>query len=173
MECEYFVVECGSWYRRAFGILMLSQDAIRELFEYRDGALYNRFTRGPRAVKGKVAGSINPSTGYWRISLNKKNYQLSRIIWTYHNGDIPQGMVIDHINRNPQDNRIENLRLSTYTQNEWNKQRRGCSFEKGKWRARIKDHGKNIHLGLFDTKTEAVAAYKEYAALLHGEYQCA
>jgi hypothetical protein len=152
---------------------MLTQDAIREFFEYRDGMLYNRFTRGPKAVKGSDAGSLDRGTGYWRVNINKKGYQLSRLIWIYFSGDIPKGMVIDHINRDTQDNRITNLRLSTYTQNEWNKPRSGCSFEKGKWRARIKDHGKNVHLGLFDTEAEAIAAYQEYAASLHGEYQCA
>ena len=152
---------------------MLTQDIVKELFEYRDGVLYNRLTRGPRAVKGSAAGSVNPSTGYWRVSINKKNYQLSRLVWVYHNGEIPENTVIDHINRNKDDNRIENLRPSSYTQNEWNKPRKGCSFEKGKWRARIKNNGKTIHLGLFDTETEAIAAYRKKAATLHGEYRCA
>src|SRR6056297_540747 len=135
--------------------MSIAQDTLREMFEYRDGKLYNRYTRGPRAVEGRVAGSLNKSIGYWKVGINSKQYQLSRLIWTYHNGDIPDGMLVDHISRDTHDNRIENLRLASYTQNEWNKPKLGCSFESGKWRARIKQNGRSIHLGMFDTKAAA------------------
>lgn len=82
-------------------------------------------------------------------------------------------MEVDHIDRNPNNNRIENLRLATKRQNEYNKPRRGCTFENGKWRASIYDHGKNVYLGLYDTPEEASAAYWEYANKLHGEYRYA
>lgn len=42
----------------------------------------------------------------------------------------------------------------------------------GYWRARIRDHSKQVHLGLYDTPEQASAAYWEYANNLHGEYKC-
>ena len=150
-----------------------SQAELRKLFDYADGHLMNKFTRSPRAVKGTVAGTLVKTVGYYSVTIKSKRYQLSRLIWIYHNGDIPQGMLVDHINRDTHDNRIENLRLASYTQNEWNKPKLGCSFESGKWRARIKKKGKSIHLGMFDTKEDAQAAYENYAAELHGEFKCA
>ena len=150
-----------------------TQTELRELFYYSNGQLFNKFTRAPTAVKDSVAGTFVKSVGYYTVGIKGKRYQLSRLIWIYHNGDIPEEMLIDHINRDTHDNRIENLRLASYTQNEWNKPKLGCSFENGKWRARIKVKGKNVHLGLFDTKEEAQKAYKEYAEKLHGDFKCA
>lgn len=149
-----------------------TQIELVEMFDYREGQLINRYTRSPRAVKNSVAGSLVKSVGYHSVTINGSRYQLNRLVWIYHNGDIPKGLLVDHINRNPRDNRIENLRLATYTQNEWNKPKLGCSFEKGKWRARIKRCGQSIHLGLFETKEAAQAAYHDYASNLHGDFQC-
>jgi len=151
---------------------MITQDLLHELFYYKEGTFYNRFTRSPTAVKDAPCAALSKK-GYRRIGINGKYYQASRLIWIYHNGEFPASLQIDHINRNRADDRIENLRLVTQTQNEWNKPHKGCSFEKGKWRARIKDHGKQVHLGLFNTEQEAQAAYKAYATKLHGDYQCA
>jgi hypothetical protein len=149
-----------------------TQSELKDMFDYCDGQLINRYTRSPRAVKNTIAGSLVKSVGYYSVSIDGSRYQLSRLVWIYHNGDIPNGLLVDHINRDTHDNRIENLRLATYTQNEWNKPRLGCNFEKGKWRARIKRYGKSIHLGLFETKEAAQAAYHEYASNLHGDFQC-
>ena len=152
----------------------ISQGEVRRLFDYReDGVLINRLTRSPRAVKGFVAGGPNKSNGYYRVLINRKTFQLSRLIWIWHYGDIPHQMEIDHIDRNPANNKIENLRPVTKRQNEYNKPRQGCNYENGKWRASIYDHGKNVYLGLYKTKEEAQQAYFEYAAKLHGEYLCA
>ena len=132
-----------------------------ELFEYEDGKLINRVFRSPRALKGSEAGRLNQTTGYRDVAVEGKRYQVSRLIWQMHNGEIPEGMQIDHINRDKLDNRIENLRCVTPTQNEWNKPCSGVNFEKGKWRARFKHFGKSIHVGLFETKDEALAAYQK------------
>ena len=53
-----------------------------------------------------------------RVTIGKsKIYSIHRIIWEMFNGPIPTGMVIDHMNGNPWDNRIENLRVVTHRQN--------------------------------------------------------
>lgn len=55
-------------------------------------------------------GSIDKSTGYKRIYINRKRIFEHQYIWTQHNKiPIPQGNVIHHINKNKLDNRIENL----------------------------------------------------------------
>lgn len=58
--------------------------------------------------------------GYWSTQIYKKNVQVHRIVWVLNFWSIPAGMEIDHINRNPSDNRIENLRLVTRSQNGFN-----------------------------------------------------
>lgn len=67
---------------------------------------------GGRRLNGKgVPGRCGVTIGKWRI------YSVHRIIWQMFHGDIPEGMVIDHINGDPWDNRITNLRLVTQKQN--------------------------------------------------------
>lgn len=91
-----------------------------------------------------------------------------------------KGMATDHINRDKLDNRIENLRTCTTSENMMNrgKQTNNTSGYKGvfwsipakRWRAQIVVMKKAIHLGLFDTPEEASTAYKKMAIKLHGEY---
>jgi hypothetical protein len=146
------------------------QQTIQSLFDYKDGNLYWKSFQSPRAIAGSLAGSKMPH-GYWRLGINKIYYNLHRIIWVYHNGDIADGLWIDHIDRNPSNNCIENLRLCTPTQNEYNKPRKGYRFEAGKWRAKIKINGRQKHIGMFDTEEEAKTAYDLAAQLIHGEYK--
>lgn len=91
------------------------------------------------------------------------------------NADV--GQFIDHINGNKLDNRRSNLRFCTKSQNSTNKKpTSGRILPKGvdsfglKYRARIMDKGKNIHLGMFDTIFEAHAAYCAASKKYHGEF---
>lgn len=87
---------------------------------------------------------------------------------------------VDHINGNGLDNRRQNLRLATVSQNLRNQRTssQNTSGQKGvgwhkqrqKWRAYIKVHGVSHHLGLFDSKDEAADAYAKASAELHGEF---
>lgn len=105
-----------------------------------------------------------------------------RLIWMFHYGDISDGLEIDHIDRNSKNNRIENLRLSTSSQNKCNRsKRKDCSSGyKGvetskttkKYRARIRYNNKKIHLGYFDTAELARDAYVAAATKLHGDFAC-
>ncbi len=142
--------------------MKITQNLLLELFEYRDGDLYNRVFRSPRATKGTIAGSLNPSNGYMRVCVNGRIYQLSRVIWMWHNGDIPEGFEVDHIDQNPMNNRIENLRLLDRKRNEWNKSFANVNFESGKWRARIKRHGKSYHVGMFSSAEQAGQAIERF-----------
>lgn len=91
-----------------------------------------------------------------------------------------QGLHVDHINRNPLDNRVSNLRLATYSQNMANRGAfRGCSSQykgvrfhrrENKWEARIQANKKPIWLGNFESEIDAALAYNEAAQKYHGEF---
>lgn len=102
-----------------------------------------------------------------------------RIIWILNNGSIPNGLLIDHINRVPDDNRIANLRLATHKQNSRNMKthlanrtgRSGVVKRGNVWCGQITDSdtGKNFHLGTFNSYNEAVAARQAAEVVLWGE----
>lgn len=76
---------------------------------------------GYKRVRGEEVKSwVGNKQGHMYCTYGKKSALLHRIIWIMFNGPIPEGMVIDHINRRPYDNRIENLRLATKSQNKLN-----------------------------------------------------
>ena len=90
-------------------------------------------------------------------------------------------LTVDHINRNPRDNRLSNLRICTTAENNRNKKVRndsrtgvkGVHYEpnkKKKYRARIQLNGKRMTIGYFETIEEAEQAYKEKSIELFGEY---
>ncbi len=89
-------------------------------------------------------------------------------------------MDIDHINGNKSDNRIDNLRLATFSENSWNAEKRsdntsghkGVSFDKrrGVWVAYINAYGKRKHLGRFYLIEDAYKAYEKASIDIHGEF---
>lgn len=94
--------------------------------------------------------------------------------------DNPNGLIIDHINRNGLDNQRKNLRLATKTQNLRNSRKRrntsskykGVSLYKryNKWEANIRVNKKLLHLGFFDDEKEAAMAYNEAAKKHFGDF---
>lgn len=64
---------------------------------------------------GSPAGSLDIK--YYRVTIARKRYKAHRVVWELHNGSVEKGMTIDHINGNPIDNRIENLRCVTLPEN--------------------------------------------------------
>jgi len=117
--------------------------------------------------------------GYKRLefSVNKKIYRfkLHRLVYWLHNPhwDIYNSSTnnsIDHIDGNTLNNNIENLRLVTHQQNQWNQTRaKGYSWCKkwNKWCAKIKLNTKNKHLGYFDNEDDAHNAYLEAKKKYH------
>ena len=135
--------------------------------------IVNRIYEGG-TVKHAIGGKTN---GYLFANINKKKVYLHRFIYEDFHGPIPDGLFIDHINMVRHDNRIENLRLVTGSQNQQNRLcqknsttgAKGVSWHKGKCKfmAKIKLHGKASHLGYFDTIEEAKTAYAVAASKLH------
>ena len=154
-----------------------------ERFEYKPltgELLWNNHKRYS-AWKGKVAGSKFPN-GYLvtelNTSLERRRYPNHRLIWKWVTGEDPGQLELDHKNGNRADNRLQNLRLATRSQNRANKTKnppKGYHQVKGgKYEARIAPFGqRQIILGRFDTEAEARAAYAKASLELHGEFSCA
>ena len=135
---------------------------------------------------GKVAGSITPGgngrcyreLGVVRLGKRKRLYA-HRVIWEMHNGPIPDGLQIDHIDGNSLNNKIENLRLATHSQNLHNRGAQSNNTtgfkgvhrrKSGRYCARIMSGGAYLNLGLFDHPEDAHAAYIAAANKYHGEF---
>lgn len=127
---------------------------------------------------GKAAGCRNDG-GYTVISIAGCKHRAHRLAWLYVYGEYPVGQ-IDHINGDPSDNRICNLREATNAQNQWNTGPqinnssgfKGVVLKKdiGLWWARIRVEGKRINLGFYATAADAHAAYERAARKYHGEF---
>lgn len=125
---------------------------------------------------GKVAGTRSRKNMRIEIKVFGTLHQAHRLAWLYVNGEWHEGE-IDHINRIPYDNRIENLRIvnrSENCQNRFSKvksgsARQGVDFSKrdNMWRARITIDGATRYLGMFKSEGDAYSAYKRAAAEIH------
>lgn len=139
-----------------------------------------------KAWNKKYAGIIAGSRKY-RIDGNKGAIEVKsggvtraahRLIWEMLNGPIPDGFEIDHVNGDPFDNRIQNIRLATPSQNQWNKgvQSNNTSGYKGVskngsgWRIAIQLNGITKRMGGFRSAEEAAAAYAKLAKENHGAF---
>jgi hypothetical protein len=148
--------------------MKITQDLIKELFYYEDGKLFNKTKTAKRIKIGEESGCLNGG-GYRHIMINGKNYQAHRLIYIFHNGEITDNLQIDHINKNRSNNNIENLRLVTKQENDFNRSAKGYYFHKpsNKFMAKITLNGKQTHLGSFSTAEEARDAYLEAKKKFH------
>ena len=86
---------------------MITQAKLHELFDYReDGKLIWKVKLNQRIKIGDLAGSLGKGrsgrgNSFYRVSIDKKEYQLHRMIFLYHYGYLTPGMDIDHIDGNP------------------------------------------------------------------------
>ena len=138
-----------------------SKERLLEVYEYRDGNLYNKINRGTRGKKGARVG-YPISGGYFQLQLDSKKFLLHRLVYIMHYGSIPEDLVIDHKDGDNQNNRIENLRVVTLQENSFNTKAKGYCFHKGnqKWQAKIKVGGVQKFLGYFDNEEDASQAYQ-------------
>jgi len=136
---------------------------------------WREWVKKPYWFKIKISFATQ-KCGYkkYLIYIDNKQYRLSRIIYKAHNKDweidnSSMNNFIDHINKNSLDNRIENLRVLTHQQNQFNRNAKGYSFDKrnNKWHARIMINGKAKYLGYFKKEEDAKQAYLKAKEIYH------
>jgi hypothetical protein len=161
-----------------------SQAELREAFDYDADTGELRWRVPPKKGKAKpgdVAGCIQSEEHpYLLVCLRYKLYRVHRLIWMWVYGEDPGPMEIDHKDRDPSNNRIDNLRKAVRQQQTFNTGLRSdntsgikgvrWASEKQAWVAQIHSQGKGRTLGYFDSKEGAAAAYQAAAAELHGSF---
>lgn len=156
-------------------------EEFRRRFEYRDGKLLAKVRYHYKVPIGREAGNFL-ALGYRQVAVQGKVYLTHRVVWMMHYGEIPEDMCIDHINRKKDDNRLENLRLASTSENALNSNLssdntsgvKGVSWNKAlhKWGVRLTTEGKYKHLGLYDTLDEATEVVRKAREKLHGDFAC-
>lgn len=154
-------------------LTVLSQDRLKEVLFYdnEDGDFYWRINR-PKTPAGSTAGYTDP-LGYIIISIDGNKYQAHQLVWLWFYNKV---VMIDHKDNNPSNNRINNLREATYSQN--NHRRNlynplgytGVRYRSGHFEAHIRINGIITRLGKFNTAEEAAEAYRNAARQYFGEF---
>jgi len=155
------------------------RERVVELLNYDpETGVFTRKVRRRRFLAGEVAGTLN-GKGYIRIRIDGKDYLAHRLAWLVVHGHLPDEL--DHINGEPSDNRIINLRQATRQENVRNTGMRvnntsgykGVCWGKsrGKWIATARDaNGKSKYIGRFHNPEAASAAYEAYASRNYGAF---
>ena len=126
----------------------------------------------------------NDKKGYKIVDLSKngirKTFKVHRLVGMAFLENVDEKPLIDHIDNNPANNNVKNLRWATYKDNGRNRGKqinnttgfKGVSFNKptNKYQARIYINDKLKHLGLFKTAKEASKAYDDKAKQIHGNF---
>jgi len=152
----------------------VTQAKLKELFDYKSGALYWKDNHGAQKIVGKLAGSES-SSGYFIVGIEQKYYLIHRLIYCWHHGDLP--VVIDHIDGNIKNNKIENLRNTDKTANTWNAKIRkdnktgvkGVYWHKGRWMAQIRAN-KKTYRKVCINQIDAIDFIKQKRIELHKEF---
>lgn len=133
-------------------------DLLAEFFEY-DKQTETLYRKKPPVRHTRTQG-------YPAVYFKGKSYYAHRLVWVLVNGPIPKGYEIDHIDRNPLNYRLSNLRLVTRSQNSFNRylplkhEAQNIIHNKryNRWEVRTHIRGKRLYIGYFKTETEAIAA---------------
>lgn len=173
------------------GEIYLTQSVLKAMFDYEDGSLVWRTDEHKSSSwntrwVGRKAGSVRDD-GYLQIVLwpgaylqtpKPKAVRVHRLIFCWHHGYYPE--VVDHINGNPRDNRIENLRAATQALNQSNMKKfstnktgvTGVSWHERdqKYQAAFSFQGKRHFVGLFTSLEAARVAYEAAATRIRGEW---
>lgn len=158
----------------------MTQEKIKLLFDYDpQGFFIEKTLRGARSKIGtKIIGGCHNKKPYRRLCVGSKLYYLHRLIFLWHRGYLPKQ--VDHINQDCTNNRIENLRAATNSQNVANQPGRSSTGFKGVYiqkACKAKPYvakitfQKNVkYLGHFKTPEEAAYAYDKAAKECFGDF---
>jgi hypothetical protein len=148
----------------------LSAAEVRRILIYvpETGAFYWR-EKTAQCVKPSTTAGSTDKTGRRVIQIKGSLYKAARLAWVYMTGEWPKEL-IDHINRNPGDDRWVNLRDASYQQNARNTAHklsasgaRGVYRRGSRWRATFYHNRQKFTVGTFDTREEASAARDAFA----------
>jgi hypothetical protein len=146
---------------------MIFDDGRICIFDKEDYELLSRLYWSPR------------QDGHIRASYNGKTVEIGRYILESH-GENLDGLVVDHKDLNPLNNKKSNYRICTFQENRMNHSlfknntsgHSGVCYRKSsrKWVARITVNYKRVFLGCYDTKEEAIKARKKAELKYYGQY---
>jgi hypothetical protein len=154
----------------------MTKEELEDTFYYKDGILYFKkdvYTRKKDSVAGKLGGSH----GYLSTSIGTRYYLIHRVVFMLHHGYLPK--YIDHIDGDKLNNRIENLREATHSENMRNR----SSFSKGVTKARnvylqrngkyvvsIGINNKNVRFGTYEDLELAELVAEEARDKYYGKF---
>ena len=155
---------------------IITQDYVKQLFEYRDGELYRKTSISNSYAGDKVGGRNRE--GYLRAKINDKTYYLHRLIFLMHHGYLPK--LIDHIDGNKLNNKIENLRAATHVENLFNRKaqknsnsgvKNVCwSKPKQRWIVQLQTNNKQRYFGMYKDLELADLVAQEARDKYHGAF---
>jgi hypothetical protein len=157
----------------------LTQEEAHRLFEYRDGVLYwKERPKHSRKAKGDMEAGTSSGHGYKKICVAQNKYYVHQIIFLMQHGYIPE--VVDHIDGDTSNNKIDNLRASNKSLNACNSKsrrdntsgHRGVIWHKAakKWMCQIVFNAKTKYLGLYEDFELACLVADEARVLYHGAH---
>lgn len=160
---------------------MLTQERLKEILHYDPATgIFTWIVSPSKNVKsGSVPGTLyknHSGNEYLRVTIKRRHYRLHRLAWLYVYGDFPE--LIDHINGNGLDNRIENLRSVSSSENSRNTKLsvkskycvHGITKVKNRYKVVIGYQMKQIYIGSFRSVDDAVRARKD-AELKYGFHE--
>jgi hypothetical protein len=146
-----------------------------------DGTPWSTNRPGPRSHEGPPKKlTARNQDGYYSVGVNGRTRPWHRLVYEHFNGPIPRGIQVDHIDGNPGNNLISNLRLATNAENQRNTGKysnntsgaRGVYFHRRnqKWVAHIRFNGILKHLGCYHSLDDASLAYETAAKEYFGSF---
>lgn len=158
---------------------MITQEYLKSILHYNlETGIFTWIKARPKIQVGSIAGGLD-EYGYIRIKIDGKKYRAHRLAIFYMTGEWPPDDT-DHKNLNRANNKWENIRPATKTQNFGNQRKyannksgiKGVCWDKDaeKWLAQIQVSNKKIKLGRYVSITDAQKAYTDAAIKYFGEF---
>lgn len=158
---------------------MITQDYLKSILEYDpETGLFKWIKARPKIKVGDIAGGLDDA-GYIRINIDGLKYRAHRLAIFYMTGEWPPDHT-DHKDLNRANNKWDNIRVATRTENFGNQTKyksnksgiKGVCWDRdaNKWLAQIQINNKKIKLGRYSNIDDAAEAYKDAAEKYFKEY---